>query len=287
MLINTMFKNKNINIILILSIFLFSIKWILSFYLFEENLLVRIIFESEGGGSYYPLIKYLASLEFNNSFDPYIEDLKIIPLPFSGIFFHSLFFKIFGNSAFLIVELFAIFAFLFIFYKIFSRFFSDNESILLSLFFFTIPSFIVILNIDNLTYFSSLEGSFYTLRVPRPLISSLYLFSFIYLLVSMERDKIFNKKKFVFLGVILGLSLSSFFYFFVIEVTAFLFFLIYKFKFDFLKKILTQYKNYLLSISFFLISILPFFFNLLLSSCKAKYNSSKSFLLNVRRPLMS
>ena len=104
-----MFKNKNINIILILSIFLFSIKWILSFYFFKENLLTRIIFESEGGGSYYPLIKYLAFLEFNNSFDPYIESLKIIPVPFTGIFFHSLFLKIFGNSAFIIVEFFAIF----------------------------------------------------------------------------------------------------------------------------------------------------------------------------------
>ncbi len=258
-----MFKNKYINTILIISFFLFSIKWILSFYFFKENLLVRIIFESAGDGRYYyPLIKYLAFFEFNNSFDPYIDDLKIIPLPFSGIFFHSIFLKIFGYSAFIIVEFFAIFAFLVIFYKIFSYFFSNNESILLSLFFFTIPSFIVILNIDNLPYFRSLEGAFYNLRVPRPLISSLYLFSFLYLLVSIEKDKIFNKRKFIFLGVILGLSLSSFFYFFVIEITTFLFFLIYKFKFDFLKKILDQYKNYLLLIFFFFLSILPFFLNL-------------------------
>ena len=172
------------------------IKKISKFYFFKENLLVRIIFESAGDGRYYyPFIKYLAFFEFNNSFDPYIDDLKIIPLPFSGIFFHSIFLKIFGYSAFIIVEFFAIFAFLVIFYKIFSYFFSNNESILLSLFFFTIPSFIVILNIDNLPYFRSLEGAFYTLRVPRPLISSLYLFSFLYLLVSIEKDKIFSKRK--------------------------------------------------------------------------------------------
>ena len=34
---NLMFKNKYINTILIISFFLFSIKWILSFYFFKEN----------------------------------------------------------------------------------------------------------------------------------------------------------------------------------------------------------------------------------------------------------
>ena len=130
---------------------------------------------------------------------------------------------------------------------------------MLSLFFFTIPSFITILNIDNLPYIKLLEGEFYNLRVPRPLISSLYLFSFLYLLVSIEKEKIFNKKKFIFLGIILGLTLSSFFYFFIIEITAFLLFLIYKFRFNFLKKILEEYKNYLLSIFFFLAFNFTFF----------------------------
>jgi hypothetical protein len=95
------------------------------------------------------------------------------------------------------------------------------------------------------------------------MINALYLFAFLYLLISMEKEEIINKKKFILLGLILGLSLSSFYYFFVIEATAFLFFLIYKFKFDFLKKILEQRKNFLLSIFFFLLSILPFFLNLL------------------------
>ena len=90
-----MFKNKNINTLLIISLFLFSIKWILSFYFFKESLSVRIIFESVTDGYfYYPLIKYLAFFEFNNSFDPHIDNLKMIPLPIAGIFIHSIFFKI-------------------------------------------------------------------------------------------------------------------------------------------------------------------------------------------------
>ena len=260
----TLFRNKNIKKILILSISLFLSKWIFSFYFFSENLSVRIIFESVADGHYwYPYTKYLAFFEFNNSFDPFIDDLKIIALPVSGIFIHSIFLKIFGYSAFVIIELFAIFLFLIIFYKIFSYFFSENESIVLSLLLFTIPSIVTILNIENLPYINLLKSSFYSLRVPRPMINSLYLFTFLYLLISMEKEVIINKKKFILLGLILGLSLSSFYYFFVIETTAFLFFLIYKFKFDFLKKILEQRKNFLLSIFFFLLSILPFFLNLL------------------------
>ena len=208
-----MFVNKNTTTILIISAILFSIKWILSFYFFKESLSIRIIFESVSDGwLYYPFIKYLAFFEFNNSFDPFIDNLKIIPIPFAGIFIHSFFLKIFGYSAFIIIEFFAIFIFLLIFYKIFSYFFSDNESILLSLLLFSIPAIITIFNIDNLPYINLLKDNFYSLRVPRPIIASLYLFTFLYLLISMEKGKIFSKNKFIWSGIIFGFSLSSFFY---------------------------------------------------------------------------
>ena len=140
----TIFKNENINKILILSIFLFSIKWILSFYFFNESLSVRIIFESVGDGHYwYPLAKYIVSFEFNNSLDPYIKNLKLIHLPFTSLIFHTIFFKIFNFAGIIIIEFFAIFTFLFIFYGIFSYFFSKNESIFLSLLFFVIPGIII------------------------------------------------------------------------------------------------------------------------------------------------
>jgi len=258
-----MFRNKYTATILIISTILFSVKWILSYYFFKESLSIRIIFESvTDGWYYYPYIKYLAFFEFNNSFDPFINNLKIIPLPLFGIFIHSIFLKIFGYSAFIIIEFFAIFIFLLIFYKIFSYFFSERESILLALLLFSIPAFITILNIDNLSYFNLLKDNFYSLRVPRPIIASLYLFAFLYLLVSMEKGEIFNKNKFICSGIIFGFSLSSFYYFFVIEIIAFLFFLFYKFKFNFFKKILENYKYFLLLTIFFIISITPFFFNL-------------------------
>ena len=258
-----MIRNKNIYILLIISIFLFSVKWILSFYFFKENLSVRIIFESVTDGyNYYPFAKYLAFFEFNNSFDPFINNLKTVPIPITGIFIHSIFLKIFGYVGFIIVEFFAIFIFLLLFYKIFSYLFSDHEAILLSLLLFSIPSIITIINIDYLPYINLLQNDFYTLRVPRPMISSLYLFAFLYLLISMEKEEIFNKKNFISAGIILGFSLSSFFFFFVIETLAFIFFLFYKFKFHLFKKVLKNKKYFLYLIIFFTVSIIPFFFSL-------------------------
>ncbi len=259
-----MLKNKNINTILLLSILLFSIKWVVSFYFYDESLSVRLIFDSgRDGEQYFPLIKYFASFELNKSFDPSVENLKIMPFPITAILIHSTLFKIFGNLGFLIVEFLAIFSFLIIFYKIFSYFFSKNESILLSLLFFSIPSIISILNIESLPYINLLKSEFYTLRIPRPIISGLYLFSFLYLIVSMDKGEIFTKKKSILLGIILGFSLSSVYHFFFIEISSFLIFLVYKFKSNILKKIIENYKNILLSIFFFLLSILPFLLILL------------------------
>jgi len=99
-----MLLNKNFYLLFFLSLLLFLTKWITSFYFFDENLDVKIIFESVTDGKYYyPLIKYFAELNFNNSYDPFITNLKIIPLPITGIFFHSIFYKILGISLFIFI----------------------------------------------------------------------------------------------------------------------------------------------------------------------------------------
>ena len=115
-----MFRNKSTNIILIITTLLFSVKWLLSFYFFKESLSVKIIFESVTDGHfYYPLVKYLAFLELNNSLDPNVKNLRLMPIPVSSIIFHSILLRIFGFAGIIIVEYFAIFLFLFFFYKIF------------------------------------------------------------------------------------------------------------------------------------------------------------------------
>jgi len=259
-----MFRNKSTNFILIITALLFSVKWVLSFYFFKESLAVKVIFESVADGHfYYPHIKYLAFFELDNSLDPYVKNLKLMPIPYASIIFHTIFLKIFGFFGIIIIEFFAIFIFLLIFYKIFSYFFSKNESILLSLFFFMIPTIIKIANLEGLLYLNLFQLEFYSLRIPRPLIPSLYFFSFIYLLVFMDKTVIFEKKRMTALGLILGFSLSSYYYFFIIEFLAFLFFLIYKFKFKIIKELFHNYKYFLISIFVFLIAISPFIINLI------------------------
>ena len=260
-----MLLNKKNFFLFFLSILLFLTKWIFSFSLFDEDLDVKIIFESVTDGKYYyPLIKYLAELNFNNSYDPIISSLKIIPLPIAGIIFHSIFYKIFGITSFIIIELFCIFFFLLIFKKIFSYFFSENSSILFSLIIFILPTLITLLNLQFLPFVSLLETNFYTLRVPRPMISSLYFFTFVYLMVSMYMTEFHVKKKFIYLGIIFGLTLSSFYYYFFIEAIAFFLLIYTKFRKNLIKEIYKNFNFYALLLTFFSITVLPFFINLFL-----------------------
>lgn len=258
------FNKKNF-FLFFLSILLFLTKWIFSFSLFDENLDIKIIFESVTDGKYYyPLIKYLAELSFNNSYDPTVINLKIIPLPIAGIIFHAIFYKIFGIVSFIIIELFCIFFFLLIFKKIFTYFFSENNSIIFSLFIFILPSLIILLNLENLPFISLLENNFYTLRVPRPMISSLYFFTFIYLMVAMYMGEFYIKQNFIYLGIILGLTLSSFYYYFFIEIIAFSLLICIKFKKNLIKEIYKNFYLYALLIVFFCITVTPFLVNLFL-----------------------
>ena len=256
-------KNNNILNIFNISLLIFISKWIFSFYFYKESLDVKIIFESVGDGKlYYPFIKYLSDLNLNNSYDPFINNLKIIPIPIASLIYHSIFLKIIGNVSFLIIEFISIFIFLLIFMKIFSYFFSEKYSIIFALFLFILPSTISILNIQEIPYVNLIENNFYTLRVPRPMIASLYFFAFIYLIISMNFNLFYTKKNFFLLGALLGLSLSSFYYNFFIEFLSFIFFLIYKFKTNILKEFINNLKYYLIALLTFVIFVSPFLINL-------------------------
>ena len=282
-----MLLNKENFFLFFLAILLFISKWIFPFSFFDENLDIKIIFESVTDGKYYyPLIKYLAELNFNNSYDPAISNLKIIPLPIAGIIFHSIFYKIFGVASFIIIELFCIFFFLLIFKKIFFYYFSENNSIIFSLLIFILPSLIILLNLESLPFISLLKNNFYTLRVPRPMISSLYFFTFIYLMVTMHMSEFNIKRKFIYLGVIFGLTLSSFYYYFFIEVIAFFLLLCIKFKKNLFKEIYKKFHLYVLLILFFIITVTPFLINLFLHEgdftsrqCVFELNLNKKIIL--------
>ena len=87
------------------SLFVVTVKWSLSFYFFPESLDTKIIHDSVTDAKlYYPLIKYLAEFKLSYSYDPEINNLKLVPLPFWGIFFHSVLLKFLSFYSFIVLD---------------------------------------------------------------------------------------------------------------------------------------------------------------------------------------
>ena len=96
--ITEIFKPKGPLVILVmLSLSLFLLKWLLSFYYFpDEKITMRIINDShEDSYMYFHYIKSFSEMNFSNIYNaPSLQaDLKVLPL--GGIFIHTIFFNIF------------------------------------------------------------------------------------------------------------------------------------------------------------------------------------------------
>ncbi len=258
-----MTSKKNLLLLIFISFLIFGSKWIVSYYLFTETTSIKIIFESVTDGYYYfPLVKYLAIFEFNNSFNPYFEKLDNVMLPFYSIFIPSLFYKFIGSFSFIVVEYLSVFLFLLILYKIFNLYYSKELSILYSLIIFVMPIFFSLLPIGDLTYFKLIKNEIFTLRFPRPLITSLYLFVFLYFIISLEKVEFFTKKNFFILGAILATTLSSFYYFFFLQISILILYIFYRYKYSFLDKLFKNWKSLLILFISFIIIALPMLINM-------------------------
>lgn len=248
------------NYYLILSAFIIvSIKWFCSYYFFDEEISTKIIFESvQDGAAFYPQIIYLSQMVFDQSFDPNINNLKIIPIPISAIILHAFLYKFLGFYSFVVAEFLCILIFLLIFYNIFTHFFSKNLSILFSLFLYFLPLILIEANLNNFQYLNIFSSNFYTLRIPRPMLSNLYFFAFILLVIKMNLNNFYSYKKFICLGIILSLTVSSVYYYFITEVVFLILFFFIKFKKSFFNELIKKYKYYLASFFSFILFSLPF-----------------------------
>ena len=258
-------KKKNINLwILFLSLIVFSIRWYYPLVNFDEEIDVKLIFESVSDGYYYfSHFKALANLNLNNSFDPLVSDLRNYPIPTAAFTIHFIFYKIFGSIGFIICEFIFILLFFIIFYKI-SRLlnFSRIESLTISFILYNIPYFLQFAGIDHIKYVSVMLSEFYSLRFPRPLVSNIFFFIFISYLMKLNYKNIFTKRNSIYLGIISGLSFTSFFYVFILEQIFLILFLFSIFKFKLINKIKDNLKYFGFYIfSFFLISS-PFLINM-------------------------
>jgi len=285
-MINKLIKFNPINSLLIIALCLFSSKWIVSFLFFKEDLIVKILFESISDGSFfYPYIKFFSILDFTNSFNPSIENLKPLAIPFGSIMFHTIFYKLFGLLGLVLVEFFGIFLFLLIFYKIFIKMFTKEYSILLSLALYSFPMLYSDFIGLNLTYANVVAENLYSLRVHRPFPSSLYMYFFIYLLVNVIDKKNIDNKYFILSGITLGLSFSSFYYFSFIGLISFLFCLIYKLKKNFITFFLQKFYLVFLFITSFILICLPFFISLYLHENDQTESAGVFTLTNEKKKL--
>ena len=210
--------SKN-SILLIFSFLVILGKWSSSYYFFNESLDTKIIFESITDGKYYyTYIKFLSDFNFSYSFDPNVNNLKAIQFPIGGLIWHVIFFKIIGFKSFIVLEFVCLFLFLYIFSNLFNLIFNNQFlSILMSIILFSSPIIIKALGINDFQQIKIFSDNIYNFRVPRPMISNLYFFSFFLILLKMMNKQFFSYKYLVLLGFISGLSLSSFYYHFIIK----------------------------------------------------------------------
>ena len=258
MKINSFFDN-----IIYLSSLLFLIKWFFFFNSdFEINLLTRFIFEVKDW-QYFTYIYNLSNLNFNPTYDPNLINLKFIPLPIYSTVYHSIFLKIFNIYGFILIEFLIILSFFYIlinFFKIIGI--GKIESIFLTLFLFCIPNLIEYFQLNEIKYLSKIS-ELYNLRIPRPSITHLYLFSFFLLLILNKKNNQFKYSQLIWMGLIFALMWGSFYYNLIISGIIFIiyyFYVTYKsnqFFFKYIKDVFIV----LVSFIFFSLPIIFILFN--------------------------
>ena len=260
---------KNLLFIFFITLLLLSFKWVFSYLNFpNEDINLRAIYEITDS-SYFPLIKSFVNLDFNPSYLLNDNSLKLISFPALSLLVNIFFFKIFGSYGFLVIEFLSVFTFLAIFYYIFR---SINICSQLSLL-FSVALFILPFLIDQLTFLNNdfIEkinlnfSKFYSLRNPRPLISNLYLFISIYYLIKFFYLDDKRLSNYIILGTIIGLSLHTFFYFFLFQIILIIFLYIKFYKLNFIKFIFSNLKFnlifFLIILSFVILFILQLNFS--------------------------
>ena len=267
---NNLISKKYIFLALVISLIIFLQKWILSYIFFSDDLSLKIIFDSSSDGYlYFAHLKSLSTLEFNNSFDMDIVNLKNLSLPFSSILIPSILYSLMGPLSIITIEFIFIFFYLLTFFLLLREFdFKEINALTISLFLLVIPSFLQLLELDTLNYINHLS-QILDLRFPRPFLVNIFFYFFIFYLFHIQKKDLFNYKNFIIISLLLSYSLTSFYHFFIIQFLTIIIFLIYKKKFLnlFYLKNLKYLFSFILS---FMVFLLPFLYFLVTS--EPEYN---------------
>ena len=262
--INNNLKKNNI-IILFFSLLIVSVKWIYSFYLYDEDIFLRII-QDTGDNAYYPLIKSFSDLNLNPGYSEKYSNLSFVSFPFLSLITNSFFLKFFNGYSFILLELICIFLFFKIFLHIFFELGVDsNRALLFILITFSLIKILHTMALFNINIIEIIKlnfASFYSLRFPRPIITNLFLYAFIYYLIKFYKSETNDFNYLIILSILMGLSLNSFFYHAVNEFFFLLIVFFFKFKFNFIRIALINYKKIIISIIIGLIFLSIFIYQI-------------------------
>ena len=267
---NKISKKNNIIIFSLIAFFLLLTRNILPFlYYPDEGTSLRLIFESYSGANYLPIIKSFGDFNFSPLYGLDRElSHNNIAFPYLALFIHSISLKLFGPLSFIFIEFVATTIFLILIYRISILLnFNILFSTLISCFFFILPAIIkeinFYINIEIINIVYDNIQKFYGLRIPRPLITNLYFFIFVFILLQIQVDKNYSIKRSIILGFTIGLSIHSFFFLALIEFFTFLLMIIINYRNLFFKHILEK-KIFYLNIFFItLFFVILFFFHLI------------------------
>jgi len=261
------FLKTNKTIIIFLSFSLVLPKWLLSYYYFaDEDISFRIIQEIQDI-YYLPLIHNISDFVLNPIYSNTIEKNDLVfAFPILNFAILSFFYKILGSYSFIFFEFLFVFLFILIFYKIFIHLkFEKLVSVLISIILFTSPIVLFYLNFLEFEFINLIKmnfETFYSLRFPRPIMTNLLLFSFFLIAIKIYHREKFNFKLFISLGIISGLTLHSFYFFFIFQNFLLFLIIIFKFKKNLINHLLKNFKMYLAYLILLIFSVILFLTNL-------------------------
>ena len=210
--------------IAIITFFLLSIKYFISYYLnFNEEIFFKILKLAEVDFlEYASMVESISRLDFKFDWSVNQPAEKIQSFPLFSLIWHSIIFKFFGYYSFLLLEFFLYFFLLFVFFKVIQLLQNSPQLTLCSLIclLFSLELFTYLINSHEIFFLNKLKLPIYDIlshRFPRPLLTSIYLFSSIYFIIKILNSDIYNIRKsyFFFLGISLFFLINSFFYLFI------------------------------------------------------------------------
>ena len=274
--------------LLAICFFYIIIKYLVSYYYNpDESLFFKIIsFGEKDFSSYSFLAESLSRLDLSTDWNEFEKASDIIGFPIFSLIWHSFFYIFFGHYSFLILEVFFYSLLIILIYKvIYSLNKNLNYSVIITILLFLFFEILILANLlFDLNVLKVLKLPIYeflSYRFPRPLITSTYLFAFIFFLIRFDSEKntkVRLKYPFIF-GILSFFLINSFFFIFVTCFLTILIYLVLRFKqkvFSFFYQNITQ----TLFFSLFVLSGLALFIVQLAFSEEDYSNRIGTYIIN-------